>query len=68
MSAAKEAGEKEKGSFDISGEMMTGSMAQMMGGFTVIRLMGLLGMTGIKPTKEQLLELNAQLNQIKKPE
>ena len=68
MSVAKEEGKKEKGSFDISGKMMTGSMAQMMGGFTVIRLMGLLGMTGIKPTKEQLLELNAQLNQIKKPE
>ena len=66
--AAKESGEKEKGSFDISGEMMSGGMMQMMGGFTVIRLMSMMSMTGIKPTKEQLLGLNAMLNQIKKPE
>lgn len=68
MMAAKESGEKEKGSFDISGEMMSGGMMQMMGGFTVIRLMSMMSMTGIKPTKEQLLGLNAMLNQIKKPE
>ena len=43
------------------------SMMQMMGGFTVIRLTGLLGTAGVKVTKEQLLALNAQLNQIPKP-
>ena len=47
-------------------EMNEGIM-QMMNGFTVIRLTSLLGTAGIKFTKEQLLEINAQLNQIKKP-
>lgn len=43
-------------------------MMQMMGGFTVLRLVGLMGTAGAKITKEQLLGINAQLNQIKKPE
>ena len=43
-------------------------MMQMLGSFTVLRLIGLMGTTGSKITKEQLLEINAQLNQIKKPE
>ena len=42
-------------------------MKQMMGGFTVLRLLTLMGgMSDKKFTKEQLLGLNAQLNQIKK--
>ena len=41
-------------------------MMQMMGGFTVLRLIGMLGMTGLKMNKEELLDLNAKLNQIKK--
>lgn len=41
-------------------------MMKMMGGFTVIRLTNLMGTAGVKVTKEQLLALNAQLNQIKK--
>ena len=43
-------------------------MMQMLNGFTVIRLTSLLGTAGIKMTKEQLLDINAKLNQIKKPE
>lgn len=43
-----------------------GGMMQMLGGFTVLRMTSLLGTTGIKVTKEQLLALNAQLNKIKK--
>ena len=39
---------------------------QMMNGFTIIRLANLMGTAGITFTKEQLLGLNAQLNQIKK--
>ncbi len=66
--AASKAESGEKGAFDISPEMMSGGMMQMMGGFTIIRMTGMLGMTGMKITKEQLLALNAQLNQIKKPE
>ncbi len=41
-------------------------MMEMMGGFTVIRMMNLLGAAGPKVTKEQLLGINAQLNQIKR--
>ncbi len=51
-----------------AGFEMTGDMMKMLGGFTVLRLTSLLGAANIKFTKEQLLELNAQLNQIKKPE
>ncbi len=43
-------------------------MMQMLNGFTVIRLTTLLGTAGIKMTKEQLLDINAKLNQIKKPD
>ena len=43
-------------------------MMQMMGSFTVLRLVSLMGTAGAKITKEQLLGINAQLNQIKKPE
>ena len=52
---------------EVMGFEMTEGMMQMMNGFTVIRLTSLLGMTGLKLTKEQLLGLNAQLNKIKKP-
>ena len=46
---------------------MNDSMMAMMGGFTVLRLLTLMGgMMDVKYTKEQLLGLNAQLNQIKK--
>ena len=54
-------GEKVMGGFEMSDGMM-----QMMGGFTVLRLTGMLGMVGIDLTKEQLLDLNAKLNKIKK--
>ena len=47
---------------------MTPAMMQMMGGFTVIRLAGLMGAANVKMTKEQLLDLNAALNKIRKPE
>jgi len=47
-------------------EMSPGIM-RMMGGFTVIRLTSLMGAANVHLTKEQLLGLNAMLNQIKKP-
>ncbi len=50
------------GGMEVSPELM-----QMMGGFTVIRMCSLMGAANVKVTKEQLLALNAQLNQIKKP-
>ncbi len=42
-------------------------MMQMMGGFTLLRLTGMLGMMNISFTKEELLDMNAKLNKIKKP-
>ena len=51
----------------VMGFEMTEGMMQMMGGFTMLRLLSLAGgMMNLKLTKEQLLELNAQLNQIPK--
>ena len=52
---------------NVMGFEMNDSMMQMMGGFTLIRLAGMIGMMGINLTKEQLLGINAQLNKIKKP-
>ncbi len=49
-----------------AGFEMNEGMMQMMSGFTVLRLIGMLGMTGLKMNKEQLLDLNAKLNKIKK--
>ena len=41
-------------------------MMSMIGSFTVLRLSSMLGMMGINPTKEELLDLNAKLNMIAK--
>ena len=49
-----------------AGFEMNESMMQMMNGFTLIRLTNLMGTAGVKFTKEQLLDLNAQLNRVKK--
>jgi len=48
--------------FEINADMMS-----MMNGFTVLRLFTLMGgMMDVKFTKEELLEINAKLNKIKK--
>ena len=39
---------------------------EMMGSFTVIRLMNLMGAAGPGLTKEEMLAVNERLNQIKK--
>ena len=53
----------------VTGGMeLTGDMMAMLGGFTILRLLNMAGgMMGIEMTKEQLLELNAKLNKIKRP-
>lgn len=56
---------------NVSGEKAAGfevneGMMKMMEGFTMIRMVGLMGTAGVKMTKEQLLAINAQLNQIPK--
>ena len=43
-----------------------GAMMQMLGSFTVVRMVGLMGAAGLKMTKEELLAINAELNKIKK--
>ena len=50
---------------DMDAETM--AMMDMMGGFTLIRLTGMVGTMGINFTKEQLLDMNAKLNKIKAP-
>lgn len=44
------------------------SMMEMMGGFTLIRLLKLMGAANMSITKEEMLALNAKLNEIKKTE
>ncbi len=51
----------------VAGFEMTEGMMQMIGGFTIVRMANMAGMMGVTFTKEQLLDLNAQLNKIKKP-
>ncbi len=58
----KKGEKKEAMGFELSDNMM-----QMMGGFSVLRLSGMTGMVGITFTKEELLQMNAQLNRIRKP-
>ena len=54
--------EKVMGGFTITDEMKA-----MLGGFTILRLSGMVGMVGATITKEMLLDLNKKLNRIKKP-
>ena len=50
--------------FEVSADMM-----KMMNGFTVKRILSMLGTAGVdvKLTKEDMLAINAKLNKIKKP-
>ena len=56
----------EKGGFAIDPKSLK-TMGQMLGGFTVLRLTSLMGMTNISFTKEELLDINKKLNKIRKP-
>ncbi len=60
-------GEKKSGGFDINLKSMGGSMMQMLGGFSILRMSSMVGMANITVTKEELLQVNARLNKIKKP-
>ena len=63
----REKGEKKGGGgFTLNLETIKG-LTQTMGGFTVLRLTGLLSMVGVTLTREELLTLNKQLNKIRKP-
>ena len=56
-------GQKVAGGFEFKNDQLM----QMIGGFTVLRLSGMVGMLGINLTKEDLLKMNAKLNKIKVP-
>lgn len=58
-------GDKKDGN-PANAAMENPKMFEMMGSFTVIRMMNLLGAAGPKVTKEQLLAINEQLNKIKR--
>lgn len=53
--------------FSPAGFEMSDTMMKMMGGFTVVRILNMMGTVNIKITKEQILDLNNKLNKIKKP-
>ena len=57
--------EKQGGGFTLSLSTMK-DMTKTLGGFTVLRLSGMLSMVGVNLTKEELLKLNKQLNKIRK--
>ena len=62
---AKEGEEKKTGfTFDMKN---IGSFTQMLGGFTVLRMTSMVAMVGISFNKEELLNINKQLNMIRKP-
>ena len=68
MKANKKSDSDSKGGgFDINFKAMKGSMMQMLGGFTILRMSSMIGMANITITKEELLKLNSQLNKVKKP-
>ena len=54
--------EAESGGYDMS----SGAMRELLNGFSVIRLLNLMGAAGMQMSKEQMLELNQKLNQIEK--
>ena len=57
-------GDKKGGGMDMSA--MSGMM-DMLGGFTFLRLAGMMGTMNINFTNEELLDINAKLNKIKAP-
>ena len=66
MNEGKKNSEKGGGGFSIDLSAADG-LIKMMSGFTVLRLTSMMGMANVNFTKEELLELNKQLNKIKKP-
>ena len=66
MDAGKK-GQKKSGGFEVNLKDGSSGMMQMLGGFSVLRLTGMMGMMNISFNKEELLKLNKQLNRIKKP-
>ena len=66
MSGNKSKDKTKKKKKSKNPEMNSGVM-NMIGGFTVLRFTGMLGMRNVTFTKDELLKMNAQLNKIRKP-
>ena len=67
MGLMKKALSGSKGMVDASTFEANADMMGFLGGFTVKRLLSMMGTMGAKPlTKEEMLEFNAKLNKIKK--
>ena len=65
MDKKKKSGEKKDGpGFEFK---MGGQMMDMLGGFTILRMSGMIGMVGVNLTKKDLLKVNRRLNRVKKP-
>ena len=69
MNLMKKALSGSKGMVDASTFEASADLMGFLGGFTVKRLLSMMGTMGAKPlTKEEMLEFNAKLNKIKKKE
>ncbi len=67
MGGNKKGKDGEEPKMEAMGFEVNADMMSMMNGFTVLRLFTLMGgMMDVKFTKEELLEINAKLNKIKK--
>ena len=67
MGLMKKALSGSKGMVDASTFEANADMMSFLGGFTVKRLLSMMGTMGAKPlTREEMLEFNAKLNKIKK--
>ena len=65
-SGSGEKGESKGGGFGFDTSNLS-SMMDMLSGFTLLRLTGMMGMVNVEFTKEELLDINAKLNRIKAP-
>jgi beta-galactosidase len=66
MKAGSKDGKAKAGGFDVD-LTKGGGLMDMMSGFSVLRMTGMMGMVNISFTKEELLKMNKELNKIKKP-
>jgi len=67
MSGNKKKGDGKKKKSKSSMPEVNGGVMDMISSFTVLRFTGMLGMRNVSFTKEELLKINRQLNQIRKP-
>ena len=62
-----QSGEKKQKKKKQKNPEMNSGVMNMIGGFSVLRFTGMLGMRNVTFTKEELLKMNRQLNRIRKP-